>query len=312
MEHGPQDYKYRICQSITGRHVIFGCDYDSYWEPRENFLGQPIFIEGVDNAGLPFSTVSIDNVDYVSVTHLKPESVYQTIISLKVLCKSVAPDLVIDNEPTILRTLCCVPKSSVIRTIYSTDCTSIVQSANGIVEKKIIDLQKILEPYSACLGAIGSRVFNPSVQADLDLVILAKDVSTLNSIWKDIRNSTKVTSNGYIAEQWPLTLREDGGLILDFFFNPTEKPPSFYKQLANSEINNRSFEFHEQVLDATESFLAIPAWSTRSGKLLIGADSALRGRFPVSSELIGKGVLSKFQDNEFIIIETPDNILRIK
>lgn len=303
------DYKYRICKSSNGRHVIFGCDYDSFMEPSTHFFGCPIYIESAPTAGLSLGSTTIGGIDYVGVTHLKPESTYLSSIALKLLCKSLNPDLVIDTTTSPARTQCLVPSSSVVRTIYSLNNPTNTINA-GLFHERLELIKSVFDEHQIQSGIIGSQLFSNSMVNDLDIVLIGAEVSHLQLAWTSIRSLLFDNSNSYIHELWPLTIRGTDGSSIDFFFNPIHVP-DYYAHLYESTILNRSFEFHETINDNSNSFLSIPRWGTESSIEIVSMDNTLRGRFKKGTTVIGKGVLRRHGKHTYLQVETSDNMHKL-
>ena len=168
--------KYRICQSSHGRKIVFFCDWDYIHLPNTSFIGKPMYFQEVSFPNLPFRLKEIYGEKYLDLLKLWPHSLYICDLGLKMICQTLASDLIKETNSNILQTLCLVPMNSVIREVSSMVASKYLAYYNKNYQKIIQILQEILgENYE--FGIAGYHALDPLWdENEFDIVIIAETI----------------------------------------------------------------------------------------------------------------------------------------
>ncbi len=306
------DPKYRICSTSSyDKKVIFFCDWDVLWPPKETFLGKPIYFQSPRTAGLSFTVKRLVDGEYVDLLKISPQSTYLSDLALKLVCENLYPGLLRDNSSTPLHTLCLVPTSSIVQTISSTEA---LREVLGMAKGPGIILNKLRQylPETCTLGVVGCHALNPeSTDTELDVVVLADDLKELLKAREYISNLPSRLESRYIQTLWPLCSRTRDFGSIDWFFCTFDAPSLLHEVLAKAVIKEWHHEFQGVVTDDAQSILSTPVWKLDPERYLVTVDGALRGRFTAGDRLVGVGLLLELQPGiEAIVVQSDGNVGR--
>lgn len=307
------DLKYRICKSASSnRKVVFFCGYDILHPPQHSFLGKPIYFSSVETAEMDFTVKSIRGEQYKDLFKLSPQSSYLSDLSLKLLCKNLLPEIILDNSKSPLQTLCEVDKRSI-----EFEVSSIAEFKNLLGRNnRCSDILKNIQlctPDFTEFGLVGYHALNPDADnEELDIVFYAKNIEQLIEIRKIIEKFELASDTPYVTNLWPLSRRTKNIGSLDMFFSTTDIPTSIHRDIANGIIINLHEEFHGKIVEDSMSIITPPLWRLDYGRWLFTVDGALRGRFSTGDVVAGVGLSIRTQDNSNVIIaQLGENITKI-
>lgn len=307
------DPKYRICSSTpSGKKVVFFCDWDTLWPPKQSFLGKPVYFQCGPIAGMPFRGKRILEEDYLDLLKLSPEDTYLSDLSLKLICENLHPGFLADNSHSALHTLCLVPTASIINTITSTEAAASLLNASRSPARILNLLRKLFSP-KCTLGVVGYHALNPECEdIELDLVILADEVSDLLTARGVGKNLPSPLPSPYVTHLWPLCSRTQEYGTIDWFYSTRNPASELHKRLAWAPVKEWHHEFEGVVVDDSQSILSVPVWKLHDGTLLATVDGAVRGRFVNGDKVVGVGLLVDDPSKATVVmVQSGSNIVRI-
>jgi len=301
------DHKYRICISkVTGRKVIFWCEYDAIWNDSKSFLGKPMYFSNLNT--LPYDKVTIFGTEYVNLWKLSTPLIYLQNGALRTLCYLLAPDLMLTSDVPFCRSLCVVPVSNVVETISSRNVYDKLISGQNQLGEKVRRIVAFLG--RRCnFGIVGGQALNISPPTnDLDIVVYSDTLSDLSKVLERFWSLNFQTD--YLKELWPLSIRHPTWGNIDLFPELSSAPP-FFKQLTSCTVLHENFEFTGTITNDELGFLATPTWGIDSSAYMISTDTALKGRLRCGYQVGGIATKTITKDGTVILqIDSSKDIYR--
>jgi len=278
------DYVYRLCRRRDGLHALFCSDIELLAADRDDcFLGKLVYVESSPLTTSPlFQQKTIWGIDFVEATK-DTAGCYLVDTSIARLAELAVPEVLTRNH-TLLRTWSCVRRDSVEREITSLELRNAYRSIGG-------DINALIDTIASTTGVLVGLVGSTGLQTrqnpnDVDIVLLPDTVASGKAAVRAILTRFPDSQSAYLQHIWPLSF-SIAGKHVDVFICPAQVPSRLEGALSSGIVEATAEEFDATVVDDSNNQIGLSEWLLSDGTQLLSSDSAMRGRYPTGTHLVG-------------------------